>query len=131
MRQATSAEVSVTSPDSIALPKLLGLSFCLALMMAFKLMPPTPPLVLDASVLRFCLLLPDGGSDLVFCVVFASETGLTGLAGSSEGGGGGGGGGGCEGGGLGGAGGGGRSLAASATACMLLGTGGTGGGVEL
>lgn len=122
MRQATSAEVSVISPDSRAFPKLLGFSFCLALRMAFKLMPTAPSLGVS------CLLLP------FECLVDLETAGSVDLAGGGgwcEGGGGGGGGGGNAGGGGcedGGAGGGGRS--SSTTARTLLGTGGTGGGMD-
>ncbi len=133
IRQAISADVSVTSPDSRAFPKLLGFSFCLALRIAFKFIP-----ILVLSDSGFFLL------DLTIlvgaCLAVLGMGCCEGGGGGCEGGGGGGcegGGGGCEGGGGGGGGcegggggGGGRSLAALATACMLLGTGGTGGGVN-
>ena len=135
MRQATSADVSVISPDSRALPKLLGFNFCRALSIEFKSIPTAPVLVVSGLLLARESL--DGFEVLAAVAFFESVVGGGGCEDGGGGGGGGGdmggggggdvGGGGCEGGG---AGGGGRSFKASAITCMLLGTGGTGGGIE-
>ncbi len=129
IRQAISAEVSVTSPDSRAFPKLLGFSFCLALRIAFKFIPVL--VLFDSGFFLLDLTILVGACFAVLGMCGCEGGGRGGCEGGGGGGGGceggGGGGGGCEGGG---GGGGGRSLAALATACMLLGTGGTGGGVN-